>query len=415
MLATIENNAVRPENEIDPWPEAVTSDVIDDAITDLMKHVMLNEDDAIKAVLWLTHSMVFDWWDKSPRLMITAPMKACGKSTLLGVLEDMSDRKIEAGSCTPAAYVALASRQNQVFFIDEADLMFCGRGANDMTKVLNNGFERGKPYRKMRLVGGDYEPEAFPVYSATAIAGIGLETKMLDSTVSRCLIIRMKKASKHLLPDKYRRKKHQEKFMNHGRKIKRWIHDNKSNIESIEVNLGNLHDERVEDLFEPLMAIAQVHSDSLALRLRRIAGQSDESANDDDVGIALIRDAYEVYFRDQNSLPIEWHKNVCAKGISVEALRLKVMELHAFDSGGDNLWENFHPERVGISRQIQTKEVGKILKDYGITKKSIRAGSQSIKAIPWDSIKQAFFQWVHDDDSCGRVVDVVELREVSND
>ncbi len=66
-----------------------------------------------------------------------APMKTCGKSTLLNVVAHMTERKLEAGSCTPAAFVNYAAKQMQVFFIDEADVIFSKRGNTEMTAVLN--------------------------------------------------------------------------------------------------------------------------------------------------------------------------------------------------------------------------------------------------------------------------------------
>ena len=49
----------------------------------------------------------------------------------------MTERKLEAGSCTPAAFVNYAAKQMQVFFIDEADVIFSKRGNTEMTAVLN--------------------------------------------------------------------------------------------------------------------------------------------------------------------------------------------------------------------------------------------------------------------------------------
>ena len=92
------HDAVEVENEIEAWPEPVPSTCIDDAVKDLLTHVHLNEDYGWLELLWLLGSMDYHIWNKSPRLVITAPMKGCGKSTNLDVLVATADKAIDAGS-----------------------------------------------------------------------------------------------------------------------------------------------------------------------------------------------------------------------------------------------------------------------------------------------------------------------------
>ncbi len=393
-----------PIGQIEQWPEPVDASCIDDAVHDLVKHVLISEENAYKCVLWSGHADMYEVWDKSPRLLLTAPMKACGKSTLLNVVAHMTDRRLEAGSCTPAAFVNYAAKQRQVFFIDEADAIFSKRGSTEMTTVLNIGYEQGKPYHKTS--GDNHDPKAFPVYSAAALAGIGLETKMSDTTLSRSIVIRMEKAKKGQLSERYKRKKHQQKFLDHGRKIKRWVQDNTELIEAQEPRFFDDVDDRVEDNWTPLLAIAQVHSDTLAQRVRRMA-MEDAGSGNEDVGLLLVKDLYTLYQAKKEALPSEWQSNVSVKGIGPEAARLAIMELHTLDDRGERPWENFHPERLDIARQIQATEVSKYLKNYGISKKSIRAGT-SIYAYQWQDIEYAYHQYLSDEE----IPNVDKLEEV---
>ena len=281
-----ESNEPQAYGEIEPWPEPVDASCWADAVRDVRRHIFLTEDQAWTAVLWVGHSHIYHRWDITPRLIITAPMLGCGKSTLAGLLADMSDRVIEAGSCTLSAYVTYASRQNQTFFIDEAQIGFGKRGGNpEMCKVLNNGYMKGMDYHK--AVGDNHTPTAFSVYSPTALVGTKLQTLLRDDTLSRSILIYMNKAKGNQLPERYKRRKHQEKFKVHGRKIKRWLRDN---LDQIPYEPDFKNDEissRLEDNWTPLLAIAETVSNELADRVVRIVN-SDTGLHRDEKSLELV-------------------------------------------------------------------------------------------------------------------------------
>ena len=310
----------KPKGSIEEWPESVDSRCIHLAVNDLTKHIFLKEEDAYMAVIWLCHSMMFEAWDKTPRLIITAPMKNCGKSTLLNALADMADRGIEAGSCTPSAFVSYAAQQNQLFIIDEADARFGKHGHSEMTTVLNVGYEKGKPYHK--ATGDNHQPTEFPVFSSALLAGVGLENKMSETTLSRCLIIPMSRAKKGQIPNRYKRRKHQSIFNDHGRKLKRWVMDNKEVIAKRDPDFKADLDGRIEDNWEPLLAIAEIASIDLAKMIRKMAWEEDNILQDDQ-GMDLIRDAFKVYgwLKEREQLPPEWDHNVSDKGIGSTAIQ----------------------------------------------------------------------------------------------
>ncbi len=384
------------EGEIEVWPEPVPSTCIDDAVRDLLTHIHLGEDYGWLELLWLLHSMDYQIWNKTPRLIITAPMKGCGKSTNLDVLVAMADKAIDAGSCTPAAYVAYASRECQAFFIDESDLTFGKGGNSEMTRCLNTGYERGKPHRKTEPRGNQHVPVCKPVYSPAVLAGIALETKMEDATLDRSIIINMDMAKRHQLPEPYKPKKHLQKFQEHGRKLKRWMMDNREAIESQEPRYFPMDNFRIEDNFEPLLCIAQVHSEELADRVRRVAKELDSNGSYENPGLKAIADLHAWKEVHKYRLTPEWEFNVCIKGIGPEATKKALIELHSLDADGEKPWENFHPERLESARHIQAREVTKLLKDVGVPKVSIRAG-HSIYAYRWEDIDRVYRQYFEEE------------------
>ena len=404
------HDAVEIDNEIEAWPEPVPSTCIDDAVRDLLAHVHLNEDYGWLEVLWLLHSMDYQLWSKSPRLIITAPMKGCGKSTNLDVLNAMADKAIQSGSCSPAAYVAYAARECQVFFIDEADLSFGKHGNTDMTRCLNTGYERGKPHRKTEPRGNQHVPVCLPVYSSAVLAGIALETKMEDATLDRSIIIKMDMAKKSQLLEPYKPKKHEAKFLEHGRKLKRWMIDKREAIASQEPRFLPMDNFRLEDNFEPLLCIAQIHSEELADRVRRIAKELDSNGSYENVSLKAVADLHRWYQLRRNNMKPEWSYNICDKGIGPEAAVKALIDLHSMDVDGEKPWENFHPERFESARHIQARELTALLKDVRVPKVSIRAG-QSAYAYRWQDIERVYYQYF-DDQQAEYVPGLDELEEV---
>ncbi len=83
----------------------------------------------------------------------------------------------------------------------------------------------------------------------------------------------------------------------------------------------------------------------------------------------------------QYQLPLVWDHNVSDKGIGSTATQEQLVQLEQFDHGGGRQWSNYYPDRPVDQRYILAREITKIFNDFGILKKSIRAGDTSIKAF----------------------------------
>ena len=90
--------------EIEPWPDAVEGgELLHDLVRAMLRYVVMAEDDALAAALWVLHSYVFDVFTCTPRLCITSPEKRCGKTTLLDIIGCLVSRPLAAADITSAA------------------------------------------------------------------------------------------------------------------------------------------------------------------------------------------------------------------------------------------------------------------------------------------------------------------------
>ena len=108
--------------EPEPWPEPVNGAALVDAIsTEIRKYVVMAEHSADTCALWVVHTYLLNVFHITPRLGIRSPMKRCGKTTLLDVLERLVWRPLLSGSITAAAMFRMIEAYCPSLLIDEAD------------------------------------------------------------------------------------------------------------------------------------------------------------------------------------------------------------------------------------------------------------------------------------------------------
>ena len=186
--------------------------------------------------------------DILPLLGITSPDKQCGKTTLMRVLIRLVRRYYPVANVTAAFLYRLIEDWHPTFLLDEADTYLKENEA--LRGVINSGHERDFAFvGRCNMDTG--EPENFSTWCPKAIALIG---ELPPTLQSRCLSIELKRKSQGEAVRKLRRGAYTD-ITQLGRKIQRWANDNGSKMEGVEVNLPN---DRAEDNWEPLLAIAKL-------------------------------------------------------------------------------------------------------------------------------------------------------------
>src|SRR6266705_1610516 len=71
--------------------------------------------------LWVAHTFVYQRFTVTPRLMVTSPVRGCGKTTLLDLLEAMCVRPLKSDSITAASISHAVDREHPPLLIRQAD------------------------------------------------------------------------------------------------------------------------------------------------------------------------------------------------------------------------------------------------------------------------------------------------------
>ena len=122
----------------------------------------------VGCALWILHAHVFNRFEVTPRLATLSPVRGCGKTTLLKIIERLTPDAMRYAEISAATLFRTIDANQPVVLIDEGD----NQGLKiDRTKrsVLNDGYERGG--RVGRSPGGIRQE--YSIFAPAAIAAIG--------------------------------------------------------------------------------------------------------------------------------------------------------------------------------------------------------------------------------------------------
>jgi putative DNA primase/helicase len=201
-------------------------------------------------------------------------------------------RPLRASSVTPSIVFRVIQQHRPTFLLDEADTFF--KDDEALRGVLDSGHEAGDVFMRNVSVGDNFRPRAFRTYGACAIAVIGTLHRTL---IDRSIVIDLQRRLKNETIEHFRRKGAAADLKVIAGKIARWVADHGEAVGAIEPALLEALDDRANDNWEPLFAIAAVAGGPWPERAQA-AALGGKVVDDDDIGsrslliLADIRDIF---------------------------------------------------------------------------------------------------------------------------
>jgi hypothetical protein len=206
------------------------------------------------------------------RLVIKSPVKRCGKSRLLDVLEGLVLDPLPTTNISPAALVhSIKEDKPPTIMLDEADAVFGKALKNDekaehLRGILNAGFTRGRPYRRWDVT--IRKMENCPTFALAVIAGIG---SMPDTIEDRAVVVVLQRQAPSKKAAKYRIRRDQPAVKAVGKRLGEWVTDRATKIGNAEPDLPSGLNDRAEDTWEALIATADLAGGDWPGRARKAA------------------------------------------------------------------------------------------------------------------------------------------------
>lgn len=288
------SDTTEPAPALDPWEDPVDGAALLDALVALLPHYVVLPEHAAEAIaLWLVHTYMLEAADYSPYLLITSPVRECGKTTLLEILEHLAYRAKRTGGITAAALYRTIATQSPTMLLDELDTRLRGDGGEALRGVLNEGFQRGG--KIIICVGDDYTATEFNVFCPKVLAGIG---RVWDTVTSRSMPIRLERAAKGEIRKlrKIRGDRIDGVCAPYRRQLARWADDHLAEVRELDASAPEELGARQADVWRPLFAIAEAVGGEWPERAKKAAiavhGIAEEEG---DWGLLLLQDVRDLF------------------------------------------------------------------------------------------------------------------------
>lgn len=299
--------------------------------------------------LWTVQAHAIGSFDTSPRLIFKSPDKECGKTRALEVLEVLTPAPLVSINATIAAIFRLLADEQATLLFDEVDAIFNPRAAKeneDLRALLNAGYRRGATVARVVGEGKKMRVERFPVFAATALAAIG---DLPDTIESRAIVIPMRRRAPDESVSSFRRRYVNGQAEELRGWLAQWGGEFADHLAEAEPEMPEGVTDRAADIWEPLLAIADLAGDEWAHRAREAAVYvvKGRVAEDQSVGVRLLVDVKAV---------MDGHDRIASK-----VLCDKLNELEESPWGG---WSD--------GKGISQRDLAKRLKTYGVESKNVR-------------------------------------------
>ena len=288
-----EESETAPEPAGEP-PELAA--VLEDVVAFIRRYVVLTAAQVDALALWLCHTHAVDAAETTPYISITSPEKRSGKSLAEEVLSLLAARSWLTGRVTAAVLIRKVASKRPTLLLDESDAAFRGEKeyAETLRAVLNAGYRRGGVASLCVKAGADFELRDFSVFGAKAFAGIG---SLPDTVADRSISIRMKRKAPNETVARFRWRAAREEADPIKKGLAAWTAANIRLLEEGRPDIPPELDDRAQDGWEPLLAIADAAGGEWPMRSRRAALllSAGDARDDDSLGVRLLQDVRSIF------------------------------------------------------------------------------------------------------------------------
>jgi Protein of unknown function (DUF3631) len=285
----------------DPFTELATgltgdgAALLENIVGFVQRFVVLTETQVDAIALWIVHTHAFAAADTTAYLWIASAEKRSGKTRLLEVLELLARTPLPTANISDAALFRAITELKPTLLLDEVDAIFGtkARDREDLRGMLNAGYKRGAVARRM---GGARMTtlEEFPVFCAKALAGIG---KLPDTITDRAILIRLLRKTREEQVERFRRRDVAPQAEALRNQVVAWTEPQLDQLRAARPDLPDEIDDRAQDIWEPLFAIADLAGGGWSARARTAALtlSGGEEREDESVTARLLADIYTVF------------------------------------------------------------------------------------------------------------------------
>ena len=252
----------------------------------LRKYLQVQEHEFLALALWIIHTHVFDRFMNTPRLALISPVRGCGKTVVLSLLDELCANSARSDGITAAALFRMIDQGVLTLLIDEADNLDLATDGI-FRAVVNSGHRRHGKF--VRVIANS--PRAFKTFAPLAVAAIG---SLPLPVIHRSIVIPMTRADGSRPLERFDEEVAKDDLGIVFRTLYIWAHKNKSGLDinpPMPTGLRN----RTADNWRPLLAIADACGEKWGRQAREAAVIMANGSQDEDPTVTLLEDIRRVF------------------------------------------------------------------------------------------------------------------------
>jgi hypothetical protein len=350
--------------DVEPWGDPVDgAELLRDIVSAIRRHVIADLPTIYGAALWIVHTWLIDVLFVSPIANVTAPEMRCGKTVLLTALGKLCYRPLQVANIAPAALFRSIEAWSPTLLIDEVDTFL--REHEEARGILNSGFTRDSAF-VIRCAGDEHTPTKFATWGAKALCGIG---KIADTLSDRSIPLRLRRKTPSESVQNIRHADPAQWEMLRAR-IARWTDDHRAGIARARPATVDGLNDRANDCWEPLLAIA----DAVGAEWPKLARMAacvlhGLDADTPTIGAQLLTDIREAFGSREKLFTADL--------------------LAALIADEESPWPTWNRGRPMTARQLSGR-----LGEFGIRPGTIRIGTHTGKGYGLDAFADAFGRYL---------------------
>jgi Protein of unknown function (DUF3631) len=329
------------------------------------RFVVVDEAQATALALWVPHTWTIEAARSTPYLFITSAEPECGKTRAIEVLRELVRAPLSTMNVSDAALFRAIEARKPTLFFDEVDAVFNPKARerghrDDLRALLNAGYRRGEVV--LRMGGGNNTTlQQFNVFGAKCLAGLG---SLPPTLASRCLRIELKRRRvdepiEDFFPDDVAGETEQLRAA-----LEAWADSALERLQAARPARVEGMRDRTNEVWRPLLAIAELDGEAWAARARRAALTLSTGAEEDDpsLGLLLLADCRTVF--DER-----------------RAERLATADLvAALGQLEESPWTEWWLDaKTGETLRAAPRRLAQLLKPYDIRSRNVRVGEATPK------------------------------------
>jgi hypothetical protein len=269
--------------------------LLDDICLYIRRYVVVTDHQATAVALWTSHTHAIQAADCTPYLQITSATKRAGKTRLLEVLEPLVARPWFTGRTSAAALVRKVDAECPTLLLDESDAAFAGEKeyAEALRGILNSGYRRSGKATVCIGQSANIQARDFSTFGAKAIAGI--KGNLPGTVADRSIAIQLRRRTSDEPCERWRERDGHAAAAPLRERLTTWAATAVEILRDARPALPPSLGDRQADVWEPLIAIADLAGGNWSHRARSAAIALAGSVEDQDISIELLHDIYTVF------------------------------------------------------------------------------------------------------------------------